>query len=225
MTLLPSAPALLAFGAASLVLAVTPGPGVLYIVSRTLAQGRAAGIGSAAGVACGNFLNAVGASLGLAALLAVSSVAFTIVKLSGAAYLIWLGWKMLRTPSAAAALADKLALAPVGRLFRDGLLVAMLNPKTALFFAAFLPQFMPSAIADAALPASHALQAMALGGLFVLIAACTDCAYVLLAATVGAALRGAGNVQRWAGWFGRTGGVALIGLGVASAFAGRPAAR
>jgi len=87
---------LIAFLAASLVLAVTPGPGVIYIVTRTLAQGRIAGASSVAGVACGNMLNALGAAVGLAALFAVSSLAFTIVKFAGAAYLVWLGVKVLR---------------------------------------------------------------------------------------------------------------------------------
>ena len=165
-----------AFLLASLVLAVTPGPGVAYIVSRTLAQGRAAGLASALGVALGNMANAVGASIGLAALFAASALAFTVVKFAGAAYLIWLGVRMLRGASSAAA-PDAPALAlPVARaqLFRDGALVAFLNPKTALFFAAFLPQFM-----QAGAPAWP--QAMWLGAVFVGIAALTDIGYVMLA--------------------------------------------
>jgi threonine/homoserine/homoserine lactone efflux protein len=88
-----SAPLLAAFLAASFVLAVTPGPGVVYIVARTLAQGRSAGIASVAGVAAGNLGNAVGAALGLAALFAVSSLAFSVVKYAGAAYLVYLGFR------------------------------------------------------------------------------------------------------------------------------------
>ena len=99
---------LIAFLAASLVLAVTPGPGVIYIVTRTLAQGRIAGASSVAGVACGNMVNAVGAAVGLAALFAVSSLAFTVVKFAGAAYLIWLGVKTLRgAPESNAAFASR----------------------------------------------------------------------------------------------------------------------
>jgi len=93
-----SSATLAAFAAASLVLSVTPGPGVLYVVTRTLAQGRRAGLASVAGVALGNFGNAVGASIGLAALFAVSALAFTIVKWTGAAYLLWLGIQALRSP-------------------------------------------------------------------------------------------------------------------------------
>ena len=133
----------MAFVLASLVLAVTPGPGVLYIVTRTLAQGRAAGLASVAGVALGNLGNALAASLGLAALFALSSLAFAVVKWAGAAYLVWLGVRALRQPPAAAAAAAPAFEPPrLARIVRDGFVVALLNPKTALFFAAFLPQFL-----------------------------------------------------------------------------------
>ena len=205
-----------AFLAASLVLAVTPGPGVIYIVTRTLAQGRLAGASSVAGVACGNMLNAVGAAVGLAALFAVSALAFSVVKFAGAAYLIWLGIKMLRSGAAstapAAALAPAGAQVRAGRVFRDGVLVALLNPKTTIFFAAFLPQFMqPSA---PALP-----QALLLGAIFVVVAACSDLAYVTLASWLAPRFARAGGAAR-AGRYGRyASGGALIALGVASALA------
>ena len=134
---LPAPPLLAAFVLASLVLAVTPGPGVLYIVTRSLAQGRRAGLASVAGVALGNFGNALGAALGLAALFELSSWAFTVVKYAGAGYLVWLGVKALRAPVAAASMAAGApSAATARRLFRDGFVVALLNPKTALFFAA-----------------------------------------------------------------------------------------
>ncbi|HKX40980.1 MAG TPA: LysE family translocator, partial [Burkholderiaceae bacterium] len=169
---------LFAFLFASIVLAVTPGPGVIYIVTRTLAQGRIAGASSVAGVACGNMLNAVGAALGLAALFALSSLAFTVVKFAGAAYLIWMGVKMLRagagSTATSAAASPGVAQVRASRVFRDGVLVALLNPKTTIFFAAFLPQFMQ---ADApALP-----QALLLGAIFVVVAASSDLVYVTLA--------------------------------------------
>jgi threonine/homoserine/homoserine lactone efflux protein len=179
---LVSAPMLAAFLAASFVLAVTPGPGVVYIVARTLAQGRGAGLASVGGVAAGNLCNAVGAALGLAALFAVSSLAFTVVKFAGAAYLVYLGIKALRrepspgTPDAAFEAPRK------RRIARDGFLVALLNPKTALFFAAFLPQFIDRAAG------STALQGALLGVVFVAVAACTDSAYVLAANLAGARL-------------------------------------
>jgi threonine/homoserine/homoserine lactone efflux protein len=172
-----SGPVLAAFLLASLVLAATPGPGVVYIVARTLAQGRGAGLASVAGVAAGNLCNAVGASLGLAALFAVSSLAFSVVKFAGAAYLVYLGVKSLRQPAATAP-AAAFAAPHKGRIARDGFVVALLNPKTALFFAAFLPQFIDRA-------GSTALQGAVLGLVFVAVAATTDTLYVLAANLAG----------------------------------------
>jgi len=214
--LLPSPPLLAAFALASLVLAVTPGPGVVYIVTRTLAQGRRAGLASAAGVAAGNLANAVAAGLGLAALFALSSLAFTAVKFAGAAYLVWLGVKALRAPAAAAAVGEGAAAPPAGsgRILRDGFVVALLNPKTTLFFAAFLPQFMNSTAPPMA-------QSLLLGALFVLIAAVTDGAYVLAAGHLAPRLRRwqaqPGRGSRLGRWL--TGAV-FIGLGVFTALTG-----
>jgi threonine/homoserine/homoserine lactone efflux protein len=210
-----SGPPLAAFLLASLVLAATPGPGVLYIVTRTLAQGRRAGLASVLGVALGNLGNAIGASVGLAALFAVSSLAFTVVKFAGAAYLVWLGIKALRAvPTAAEAQAATSCPQP-GHILRDGFLVALLNPKTALFFAAFLPQFMVPG-------ASPLLQSVGFGVAFVLIAACTDTAWVLaagVAAPALAGLRGGAALGRWA-----TAAV-FIGLGVLTAASGSRGAK
>ena len=234
---LAPAPLLGAFLLASVVLAATPGPGVLYIVTQTLAQGRRAGLASVVGVALGNLGNAVGASVGLAALFAVSSLAFTAVKFVGAAYLVWLGVKALRAAPAAAttattataatagtadtadtadtaSIADSAAIVVRGtrasRILRDGFLVALLNPKTALFFAAFLPQFLVPG-------AAPLLRSVGFGVAFVLIAACTDTAYVLAAGVAAPALagrRGGAALGRWA-----TGAV-FIGLGVFTAASG-----
>jgi threonine/homoserine/homoserine lactone efflux protein len=207
-------PTLIAFLVASAVLAITPGPGVIYILTRTLAQGRAAGAASVGGVACGNMLNAVGAAVGLAALFAVSSLAFIVVKFAGAAYLIWLGLKLLRGGGAepSAATTPVAVQVRVGRVFRDGVLVALLNPKTTIFFAAFLPQFMrPDA---PALP-----QALMLGAIFVVVAATSDLVYVSLATWLAPRFARAGATAR-AGRYGRyASGGALIALGVASAMA------
>lgn len=202
-----------AFVLASLVLAMTPGPGVLYIVARTAAQGRRAGLVSVAGVAAGNLGNALAASLGLAALFAVSAAAFGIVKWAGAAYLVWLGVQALRRPAAAEP-RGAFEAPRLGRIWRDGFVVALLNPKTALFFAAFLPQFIdPSAGA--------AQQAAALGAVFVLIAAVTDSGYVLLA---GAAARrlGGRNAQRSARLGRWAAAATFIGLGVYTATSRQP---
>jgi threonine/homoserine/homoserine lactone efflux protein len=202
-------PLLAAFLLASLVLAATPGPGVLYIVTRTLAQGRRAGLASVAGVALGNLGNALGASLGLAALLAVSTLAFSVVKYAGAAYLIYLGVKALRAQPLIAG-----AVTPTApqwqRIFRDGFVVALLNPKTAIFFAAFLPQFIDP-------HASAALQSAMFGSAFVAIAACTDTAYVLAAGIAAPAL---GNMKG-SNALGRYLTAAVyIGLGVFTAASG-----
>jgi threonine/homoserine/homoserine lactone efflux protein len=210
--LLPSWPLLAAFCVASVVLAVTPGPAVIYIITRTLAQGRRAGIASVAGVALGNLGNALGAAIGLAALFAVSSLAFTVVKYAGAAYLVYLGIKALRShePGSAA------PLAPAGgrTAFRDGFFVALLNPKTAIFFAAFLPQFMS--------PEASAIgQSVLLGATFVLIAGVTDTAYVLFASALAplfARSRRVGAAGRYLT------ASAFVGLGVFTAFTGQRAA-
>jgi threonine/homoserine/homoserine lactone efflux protein len=167
---------LTAFAIASVVVAVTPGPAVFYIVTRSLSQGRRAGLASVAGVALGNLGNALGASLGLAALFSISALAFSVVKYAGAGYLIYLGIKAWRRPVRLEPARLGAAARPA-RVFRDGLVVALLNPKTALFFSAFLPQFI-----DPRAPALS--QSLLLGVLFILIAFSTDTLYALTAGVV-----------------------------------------
>jgi threonine/homoserine/homoserine lactone efflux protein len=208
-SLFPAWPLLTAFVFASLVLAITPGPAVFYIVTRTVAQGRQAGLASVAGVAFGNLGNALGASIGLAALFAISSMAFTLVKYAGAAYLIYLGIQALRARETEMQ-ALQFGTANLGRIFRDGFVVALLNPKTTIFFAAFLPQFMDSATAPMQ-------QSLALGVLFVVIASVTDSIYTLAASMLAPAvtqLRGARTFGRYLI------ASAFIGLGVFTAVAG-----
>lgn len=209
---LPSAPFLTAFLAASFVLAVTPAPGVLYILTRGATQGRAAGLASVAGVALGNLGNAAAASLGLAAVFAASALAFTAVKYLGAAYLIYLGIHTLRSRGAAPRSQSEVVLAPADlrRVFGDGLVVPLFNPKTAIFFAAFLPQFLPAAAGP--------LELLGLGGIFVAIAAMTDTAYAMAS----------GAIKRWLSRgnltsnFGRyASGSILIPLGVLTAVTGQ----
>jgi threonine/homoserine/homoserine lactone efflux protein len=203
---------LLAFVAAAFVLAVTPGPGVVYIVTRTLAQGRGCGLASVAGVALGNFANAAAVSMGLAAVLAASAAAFDLVRYAGAAYLCYLGVQSLRRRPQGPA--DEAAPSGIRQVLRQGFIVALLNPKTTLFFAAFLPQFMqPSAPAAA--------QALALGAVFVAVAAATDAAYVMLAAALAPGLRAAGGATK----LGRfVAAVVYVALGVyAAVWGSRPA--
>jgi len=203
-----------AFLAASLVLAATPGPGVLFIVARTLAQGRRAGFASVAAVALGNFGNALGAALGLTALFAFGSGVFVAVQLAGAGYLIALGIAALRSPAPAPYCAG-LPPPTIARLLRDGFVVALLNPKTALFFAAFLPQFID--------PSGPALrQTAALVACFVVIAATTDALYVLAAGRASRAFAGRRGAARLAR---RGSGLVLVGLGIAAAVAGLRSAR
>ena len=200
---------LLAFLAASLILALVPGPAVIYLMTQTLTHGRPAGLASVAGVALGNLMNAAVASFGLAAILAASAAAFMVIKLAGAAYLVYLGIKALRgRPDAAAALVPRAPRA--ARVFRDAIIVAFLNPKTALFFAALLPQFVdPRA-------GSVLNQNLTLGSIFVAVALCTDSTYVLTAARLRDALRARSS---WARLGRYLSGGTFIALGIYAALA------
>jgi threonine/homoserine/homoserine lactone efflux protein len=161
------------FLAASLALLLTPGPAVMYITARSLDQGRRAGLVSVLSIEAGNFVHVLTASLGVSALLLSSEAAFTIIRLLGAAYLIYLGLRRLLSPPAN--LLEAASLRPGRSLFWQGLLVAALNPKTALFFLAFLPQF----IRPGGPPPGQ--QMFGLGLVFVLLACLTDSLYALLA--------------------------------------------
>jgi threonine/homoserine/homoserine lactone efflux protein len=194
-----------AFVVASLVLAVTPGPAVFYIVTRSLSQGRRAGLASVGGVALGNLGNSIGASLGLAALFAISSLAYRVVKYAGAAYLIYLAVKTLRRAAEPAQEARSNSVRPM-LIFRDGFVVALLNPKTALFFSAFLPQFIDP-------HSSTMLQSVILGTSFVVIASTTDTAYALTASVIAPAMARA--KARIVGRY--LTAAAFIGLGVLTA--------
>ncbi|MGO8976331.1 MAG: LysE family translocator [Steroidobacteraceae bacterium] len=174
-----TSPMFIAFLLASLLLAATPGPGVLYIVARTVGQGRSSGLASVGGIALGGISNAAAASVGVAALLSASDTAFTVVKLAGAAYFLWLGFKTLCV-SPAVQVGASHSTAPK-RVFCDGFLVALLNPKTTLFFAALLPQFMRPGI-------SALGQSLFLSCIFTLVALCTDTIYVLTVAALSPAI-------------------------------------
>jgi threonine/homoserine/homoserine lactone efflux protein len=199
----PLSPTFAAFLAVSFIVAVTPGPGVVYIVSRTLTQGRIAGFASVCGIAAGNLGNAAAASLGIAALFAASASAFALIKLGGAAYLIFLGVKALRSKSTPF-VSERTAGVSKAALFRDGFVVALLNPKTMLFFAALLPQFMSSNTASIG-------ETLSLSAVFVSIAIGTDTLYVLSASKLSAV------VGRHLGWqrYGRLASAAtFFGLGL-----------
>jgi threonine/homoserine/homoserine lactone efflux protein len=208
METLFTSPTFVAFLLASLILAITPGPGVVYIVTQTLGRGRKAGLASVGGIALGNLGNAAAASVGLAAVFAASSAAFVVVKLAGAGYLVFLGIRALRVRSTLATAVRAKDSSPE-KLFRDGLLVALLNPKTALFFAALLPQFMnPNA--------SPLGQSLVFAGVFVSIALCTDTLYVLTAAVLAAKIRQRVAARPYARY---VSAATFIGLGVYAALA------
>ena len=202
-------PNLSIFLLAALILLLTPGPAVLYIVARSLDQGRLAGFVSVLSIEVGNFVHVLAATLGLSAILVSSALAFSIVKYLGAAYLIYLGVRRLlarETPHQPTTFQRQ----SLRRIFRQGVLVAILNPKTALFFFAFLPQFVDSS------KSSFPLQLLTLGCLFVFMAIVTDSLYALLAGTVGQWLKGTRSfmgIERYLV------GTVYIGLGVMAAFA------
>jgi threonine/homoserine/homoserine lactone efflux protein len=194
------------FMLAALVLAVVPGPAVLYIVAQSVDQGRFAGLVSALGIAVGGLVHVIAATIGLSSLLASSATAFTIVKYAGAAYLILLGIRRLLTRER---VEDEIARLPRARrrIFVDGVVVNVLNPKTALFFLAFLPQFVDPDQGAAS------LQILALGLIFVAIALCSDSSWALAAGTLGSWLRRSRwylGVKRWVT------GTVFVGLGLST---------
>lgn len=208
---IPSGQNLLLFTGAALVLLLIPGPAVLYVVARSVAQGRKAGIVSVLGIHTATLIHIAAAALGLSVLVLSSALAFNIVKYAGAAYLIWLGFRKLFGPAEAVGLNGELTRYSHARLFRDGFLVNLLNPKTALFFLAFLPQFVDVSRGHVA------MQITILGLMLATLGVCTDSAFALLAGTVGEWLkRSRGYVK-----FERYGSGALfIGLGVTAALSG-----
>ena len=202
----PDAASLGLFVLAALLLLVTPGPAVLYIVARSLEQGRRAGLVSMLGVHVGTLVHVAAAAVGVSALLAASATAFGIVKYVGAAYLVYLGVRRIRDGRSVLA-AEQLPARPLRRAFLDGVVVNVLNPKTALFFLAFLPQFVD--VGRGAIGA----QILALGVVFVLLGLMTDGAYALMAGTAAQWLRAQPRFlvsERWI-----SGGM-YIGLGIAS---------
>jgi threonine/homoserine/homoserine lactone efflux protein len=204
---MPDGSTLLLFAGASLALLALPGPAVIYVVTRSLDQGRAAGIVSVLGVETGTFAYALAAAAGLTGLIAASETGFTIVRYAGAAYLVYLGVrKLLERAEPQDALSSGRS-----RLFLKGVLVQLLNPKIAIFFLAFLPQFADSSSGPVA------VQILVLGTIFTLLAVLSDGAYVLLAGAVGGWLR---TGRRARGWLAKLSGGVYIGLGVSAALSG-----
>jgi len=208
--MIPSHSSLLLFVGAALVLLVIPGPAVFYVTSRSIGHGRAAGLVSALGIQVGTLVHVAAAAVGLSALLMSSAAAFGAVKYLGAAYLIYLGVQKLRRPESLelGAKTDQIRLS---RIFAQGVLVNVLNPKTALFFFAFLPQFVNASRGN--VPA----QILFLGILFSFLGVTSDSLWALFAGTVGHLLR---RNPRWMRTQRYVSGGMLISLGVATALAG-----
>lgn len=211
---MPDLPQLLLFIVAGWLLNLTPGPDVLYIVNHSLRGGVRVGMVAALGIFAGCFVHVAVATIGLGALLATSALAFTVVKVIGAAYLLWMGVRLLRastpgwSPDAAPAEPD------MGRVFRRGFLTNALNPKVALFFLAFLPQFI-------APDASHkTLVFLALGVLFSINALPVTLGYAWVAAW---AARRVQLVRQAMHWLDRAAGLLFIGFGLKLAFTDHPA--
>jgi len=207
---MPDTSSLALFIVAAAVLLLTPGPAVLYIVARSLDQGRWAGIVSTLGINVGTLFHVAAAALGVSALLMRSALAFGVVKYAGAAYLIYLGIMKFREKQDAQ-VAEIVERRELGRVFYEGVLVNLTNPKTVLFFFAFLPQFVNPAAG------SVTLQILFLGGLFVVMGVVSDGAYAMLAGSLGTWLRGHLGFLRAQRYFA---GSVYLGLGVATALTG-----
>lgn len=207
---MPDASSLTVFVLAALVLLLVPGPAVLYIIARSVDQGRTAGLVSVVGVGLGSMVHVAAAALGLSALLVQSAAAFRTVKYLGAVYLVYLGVRRLLGKDDVTAGSDG-SNRTLRRVFTQGIWVNILNPKTALFFFAFLPQFVN---VDGA---SVGLQILFLGSLLVTMGIITDGAYALAAGTMGGWLKERPDVVKAQRWFA---GSVFISLGLATALSG-----
>jgi threonine/homoserine/homoserine lactone efflux protein len=207
----PSSASLGGFVAAALVLLLIPGPGVLYIVARSLGQGQRAGLVSVLGLSAGALVHVAAATAGLSAILLTSATAFEVVKALGAGYLIYLGIRTIFAPRSRAA-GDDSTPRSLSRLFAEGVLVSVLNPQIAVFFLAFLPQFVEPGRG----PVPQ--QVLLLGLMYVALALITDSGYALLAARARYWLGGRvaqGPLPQYAS------GALYLGLGVSTALTGR----
>ena len=206
----PDPGTLAVFAAAAIALLVIPGPAVLYIVTQSIEHGRTAGLISMLGIQTGGLVHVLAAALGLSALLMRSATAFEIVKFAGAGYLIFLGLRKLFSRERFETTSERTPRR-LDRLYRQGIVVNVLNPKTALFFFAFLPQFVQ---VD---QGSVGLQIAVLGVFFLVLAAISDGMYALAAGTASDWLRGNPRFLRAERWIS---GTVLLGLGLTAALSG-----
>lgn len=180
---MPAFDSIVAFAIASLALLIIPGPAVLYVINRSIADGRSTALAAVAGLEIGNFVHVVAATLGLSAVIAASATAFGVVKWIGAGYLIYIGIRTLaRKPASFSQEQKSLSRR---KSFTQGIIVNTFNPKVALFFLSFLPQFIETETG------STAVQSLILGSIFVLLGICSDGLYAILASALrGPLLRG-----------------------------------
>jgi|SRR5215472_14378042 len=185
----------------ALVLAVTPGPGIMYVLARTLAGGRREGLHSSLGTFLGGMFHVFAAAVGISAVLAASAVAFHTVKYAGAAYLVWLGIRMIRTRNVEFSAGS---VRPSASAFHQGVLTELLNPKTALFFLSFIPQFVTPTLGHVF------LQFVLLGSLSVMLNTSGDIAVVLLSSRLERKLKSSARLRRNQRV---SSGLGMIGLG------------
>lgn len=198
------------FLTAALALLITPGPAVLYVVTRSIDQGRGAGFMSALGVFVGTLCHVAAAALGLSALLMSSALAFQSVKYLGAGYLVYLGVRKFMGGEAVNPVSAPVVREKLAAVFRQGVIVNVFNPKTALFFLAFLPQFVN-------IHRPIGMQMLLLGTIFACLGFVTDNSWSLMAGTVADRLKRNLRFLRFQNYFS---GSVYISLGLATAFAG-----
>ncbi len=194
---------------AALALLLVPGPAVLYIIARSASQGRAAGLVSVLAIETANLIQAIAAGLGLSAILLSSALAFDVVKYLGAAYLIFLGIRKLLSSDNGAE--EEIKQESLRQIYWQGVAINILNPKTALFFFAFLPQFVDPALGNVV------AQNLLLGMIFVGLAIVTDSLYALVISSFAGTLRGNRRFQTGGRYFA---GLVYVGLGITTALTG-----
>lgn len=213
---MPGLDQLLLFTAAAFLLAITPGPGIFYVAARTLAGGRAEGIASSLGTGIGGSVHVVAGALGVSAIVLASAELFTALKLIGAAYLVFIGWRTFqaaRRENAPDFTAGSEPAVGAPRAFREGILVEALNPKTAAFFLAFIPQFVDPA------QGSVALQFVVFGLISVALNTLADVVVAFAASRIRAGASARPNLVRR---LREASGGAMVALGLGLALARRP---
>ncbi|MFT4929359.1 MAG: threonine/homoserine/homoserine lactone efflux protein [Phenylobacterium sp.] len=201
---MPTIDTLLTFALVSFLLSISPGPSILYIMARSISQGPKAGFAAAGGMAIGSFAYVLATALGIAAIFKYSPMAYTLLKLFGAAYLVYLGVQYFRSSPVDAGQKPAVTIYPIIKIFRQSIVVELTNPKTALFFLALLPQFIDPKLG------SVTLQLLVLGGVYTAVTFCCDSCIALASGKLGKWLaQHPGAIY----WQDRVAGSVLIGLG------------